>query len=68
MMSHLFCPTLEYPIKRKKNNKSSCSKALLTGSECAPCDVFLGKTLYFYRYTLQVGIGKFDAGGNPTMD
>ena len=36
------------------------------------CDVFLGKALYFHGASLhpgvQVGTGKFNAGGNPAMD
>ena len=36
------------------------------------CVMFLGKTLYSYSASLhpgvQMGTGKFNAGGNPAMD
>ena len=36
------------------------------------CVVFLGKTLYSHRASLhpgvEMGTGKFNAGGNPPMD
>jgi len=36
------------------------------------CVVFVGKTLYSHSASLhpgvQMGIGKFNAGGNPAMD
>ena len=32
------------------------------------CVLFLGKTLYSHAASLQMGSGKFNAGGNPAMD
>ena len=32
------------------------------------CTVFLGKTLYTHSASLCMGIGEFNAGGNPAMD